>query len=70
MSLPKMLSIRSADILPPFKERAVVVTGADSSGLESGWDMSGYTVAAGALSASSMSDVSGSGSSVYTGLER
>jgi len=31
MSLPKMLSIRSAAVLPPFKERTVVVTGARPS---------------------------------------
>jgi hypothetical protein len=36
MSLPKMLSIRSAAVLLPFSERTVLVTDAGSSRLGSG----------------------------------
>jgi hypothetical protein len=34
MSLPKMLSIRSDGVLPPFRERAGMVTGTRASGVE------------------------------------
>jgi hypothetical protein len=72
MSLPKMLSIRSVCVMFPFRERPGVVTGARASRVEDRGEVVAmrYTIAVGAAKASSRSDMSGSGRSVYTGLER